>query len=205
MLEDWILAVAKEKFQLSYTNSQTKVSADMSIIPFNIYREASYLSGIRAIWFAKNGKYQEALDEALKNIIIGSAISKSQVTLIGYIAGIYIKDNGLDVMQKVVSLISQDFEILLEYQLELERYQVNSTSSPFIIEYLIWRQGLDSSIFVSSPYLNKLEKLLVKNKFYYKENLTTSYYFDFFSKLVIESQKDCGDVSYVKWPVIFPE
>ena len=203
VLEDWTLAAAKGKFQLPYTNGQAKVSADMPVTPFNIYREAGYLSGIRAIWLAKNGKYQEALDEALKNIIIGSAISKSQVTLIGYMSGVSIKDNGLDVMQKVISFIPQDFEIPLKYQLELTEYQAEKNSSPFIIEYLVWKQGLDRSLFLSNPYyLTDLERLLVKNRFYYKENLTASYYFDFFNKLVIESQKDCGDLSYVKWPVI---
>jgi hypothetical protein len=201
VLENWTSAASKDKFQLPYTNEHSKISRDMPVTAFNIYREISRLSGIKAINLVKDGKYQEALDEASKSIIIGNNIENSQAPLIAHLVGIAIKDNGLDVLQKVISIIPEDFEVSKEYQLELEKQQAEKNASPFIIEYIVWKQALDNSEFINNPYLTDLEKLLMKNSFYYKENLTLSYYYDFYAKIVIESKKDCDKINKVKWPV----
>lgn len=202
VLADWTSAAAKGKFQLPYTDDPSKVSGDIPVTPFNIYREISRLSGMRAIWLAEDGKYREALDEALKNVIIGNAIENSQGPLIAYLVGISIKHNGLDVLQKVITMIPQDFQISSEYQSVLEKYRELNNSSPFIIEYMVWKQGLDSSLFVNNPDLTNIEKFLIKNPFYYKENLTLSYYYDFYNKLVIESKKNCEEIKKIEWPVV---
>ncbi|MCF7795393.1 hypothetical protein K9M50_03475 [Patescibacteria group bacterium] len=201
VLEDWTIAASKDKFQLPYTNEHSKISRDMTVPPLNIYREISRLSGVKAIWLAEEGEYQEALDEALKSIIIGNNIENSQAPLIAHLVGIAIKDNGLDVLQKLISIIPEDFEVSNEYQLELEKQEAEKNASPFIIEYIVWKQALDNSEFVNNPYLSNLEKLLMKNSFYYKENLTLSYYYDFYAKIVIESKKDCDEINKVEWPV----
>jgi hypothetical protein len=201
-LEDWTQAAAKGSFQLPYTDNISKISRDIPVTPFNIYRDISRLSGIKAIWLAKDGKYQEALDEALKSIIVGNSIENSQGPLIAYLVGISIKDNGLDVLQKVITIIPQDFQIPSKYLSELEKYRAEKNSSPFIIEYMAWKEGLDKSTFSSNPDLTKLEKMLMKNRFYYKENLTISYYFNFYNNLVIESEKNCENIEKVEWPIV---
>ena len=43
-------------------------------------------------------------------------------------------------------------------------------------------------------------KILIKNKFYFKKNLTISYCFDFYNKLAVEAEKDCSDLKKVQEP-----
>jgi len=41
-------------------------------------------------------------------------------------------------------------------------------------------------------------KILMKNKFYFKKNLTTSYYFNLYDRLAIEAGKDCSEIVKVQ-------
>jgi len=198
VLQDFSSAAAKGKFQLPYTDDPSKISRDIPITPLNVYREISRLSGVKAIWLAKNGQDKEALGEAFKAIIVGNAIENSQGLLITHLVGIAIKDNGLDVLQKVISMIPKDSLVLSEYQSKLENYKAKGNSAPFSIEYLVSKQSLDN---FGQDYDTKLgagTKILIKNKFYFKKNLTTSYYFDFFNKLAVESKKDCSEVKEIQ-------
>lgn len=112
-------ATTKGVFQLPDADNQSKISSDMPVTPLNSWREASRLSGVKAIWLAKNGKSREALDEAFKSIVMGNAIENSQGLLITHLVGIGVKDNGLDILQKVISIIPQDSPLLSEYQSKL--------------------------------------------------------------------------------------
>jgi len=191
-------AAAKGAFQLPDADSQSKISSDMPVIPANSWREASRLSGAKAIFLAKNGENGEALDEAFKSIIIGNAIENSQGLLITHLVGISIKDTGLDVLQKVISIIPKDSLILSEYKLKLENYQAQGNPAPFITEYLVSKQSLDNLEQGRNNLFGAVSKILIKNKFYFKKNLTISYYFDFYNKLAIEAGKDCQEVKKVQ-------
>jgi hypothetical protein len=170
----------------------------MPVTPLNSWREASRLSGVKAIWLAKNGESKEALDEAFKSIIIGNAIENSQGLLITHLVGISIKDNGLDILQKVISIIPKDSLILSEYKLKLESYQAKGNSAPFITEYLVSKQAWDNLKQGSANRFGTISKILIKNKFYFKKNQTISYYFDFYNKLAIEAGKDCSEVKKIQ-------
>jgi hypothetical protein len=190
-------AAAKGVFQLPDADNQLKISSDMPVTPLNSWREASRLSGVNAIWLAKNGKSREALDEAFKSIVVGNAIENSQGLLITHLVGIGIKDNGLDILQKVISIIPQDSPLLSEYQSKLGNYQAKGNSTPFINEYLVVKQAWDNIEQGGNNRFGMFSKILIKNKFYYKKNLTISYHFDFYNKLAIEAGKDCSEVKKV--------
>lgn len=191
-------AASKGVFQLPEADSQSKISSDMPVTPLNSWREASRLSGVKAIWLAKNGQNKEALNEAFKSIIIGNAIENSQSLLITNLVGIAIKDTGLNVLQKVISIIPQDSSVLSEYQSKLENYQAKGNSSPFITEYLVSKQAWDNIEQGGNNRFGTISKILVKNKFYFKKNLTLSYYFDFYNKLAVEAEKDCSELKKVQ-------
>jgi len=201
ILQNFSSAADKGKFQLPYTDDPTKISRDMPVTPINGWREMSRLSGVKAIWLAENGQYKEALDEAFKSIIIGTAIENSQSLLITHLVGISIKDNGLDILQKVISIIPKESLALSEYKSKLEKYQAKGNSTPFLIEYIVWKQGLDESLQTNNSDLGKVTTILMKNKFYFKRNLTINYLFDFYSQLAIEANKDCSAVKKVKTSV----
>ena len=202
VLEDFTSAAAKGKFQLPDANNPVKISNDMPVTPINSWREISRLSGVKAIFLAKNGQSKEALDEAFKSIIIGNAIENSQSLLITHLVGISIKDNGLDVLQKVISIIPKNSSALLEYQSKLKNYKAKGNSSPFSTEYLVCKQSWDRFGQDSNVDLDRGLKFLTKNKFYFKKNLSTSYCFDFFNRLAIESGKECSEVKKVPGSVM---
>ncbi|MFA6416808.1 MAG: hypothetical protein WCW61_01300 [Patescibacteria group bacterium] len=201
VLQYFTAAAVKGKFQLPDADNQAKISSEMPVIPLNNWREASRLSGVKAIWLAKNGQNKEALDEAFKSIIIGNAIENSQGLLITHLVGIAIKDNGLDILQKVISIIPKNSPVLLEYGLKLENYRAMGNSAPFITEYLVSKQAWDD-LDKSNNQFGTVSKILLKNKFYFKKNLTVSYYFDFYNKLSIEAEKDCSELKKVQEPTI---
>lgn len=200
-LQNFSAAAAKGKFQLPDADAPSKISGDMPVIPLNSWRETSRLSGVKAIWLAKNGQNQEALDEAFKSIIIGNAIENSQSLLITYLVGISIKDNGLNVLQKVISIIPKDSPVLSEYKSKLENYQAAGNPAPFITEYLVAKQSWSNFGQDNNIELGVMVKILVKNSFYFKKNLTLSYCFDFYNKLAREAEKDCSEVKKVEQSV----
>lgn len=197
-LENFTAAAVKEKFQLPSTDNPSKISNSIPITPLNNWRDVSRLSGVKAIWLAKNGQDQAALDEAFKAIIIGNAILNSQSLLITHLVGIEIKSSGLDVLQKVISIIPQGSLALLEYQSKLENYRAIGNSAPLAIEYLVCKQSWNNISQNDNLELTTELKILAKNKFYFKKNLATSYCFDFFNKLAIESRKDCSELKKVQ-------
>jgi hypothetical protein len=198
-------AAAKGVFQLPDADNQSKISSDMPVTPLNNWREVSRLSGVKAIWLAKNGQSREALDEAFKSIIIGNTIENSQGLLITHLVGIGIKDNGLDILQKVISIIPQDSPLLSEYQSKLGNYQAKGNSTPFITEYLVVKQAWDNIEQGGNNRFGMFSKILIKNKFYYKKNLTISYHFDFYNKLAAEAGKDCSEVKKIQGPTMLLE
>ena len=193
-LQDFTLAAAKGKFQLPYTADSSKISNQIPVTPVNEWREISRLSGVKAIYLAKRGQDKEALNEAFKSIIIGDSIENSQGPLIFNLVSISIKDTGLNVLQKVISIIPKDSIALLEYKSKLEKYQATGNKAPFSVEYLICKQSWDNL----EQYDNVGMKILAKNKFYFKKNLSNSYCFYFFNQLTTEYNKNCSEVKEVK-------
>lgn len=204
-LKAFTSAAAKGKFQLPDADTPSKISSDMPVIPLNAWREVSRLSGVKAISLAENGKNKEAVDEAFKSIIVGNAIENSQSLLITHLVGIDIKNNGLDILQKVISIIPDDFVVSSEYQSKLENYQAKGNKSPFVTEYLVCKQLWNNFGQNNKTNLGLVEKILIKNKFYFKKNLSISYCFDFYNKLAIEAEKDCSALKKVQEPSILLE
>ena len=172
----------------------------MPVTPINSWREISRLSGAKAIWLVKNGQSKEALDEAFKSIIIGNTIENSQSLLITHLVGIEIKNNGLDILQKVISIIPEDSLDLSVYKSKLENYQAKGNQTPFAAEYLVCKQMWNNFGQDNRTDLDLGTKMLIKNNFYFKKNLTISYCFDFYNKLAIEAEKDCSELKKVQEP-----
>jgi hypothetical protein len=189
-------AAAKGKFQSPNTDNPDKISADSPVVAMASWREISRLSGVKAIWLAKNGKSGEAINEAFNSIIVGNAMERSQCDLVTYLVGVAMETNGLDVLQKVMSVIPKDYPDLQKYKMKLENYTSISNPSPFEGEYLVSKKSWQEVI--SSKDVNAGLKYVLKNRFYFKLNLTVKYSFDFFNEIIAESQKDCSEVKEVK-------
>jgi hypothetical protein len=206
-------AAGKDKFQSPNTDDPAKISRNSPLEAVGRWRQISRLSGVKAIWLAKNGKSDEAINEAFRSIIIGNAIEKSQCSTIEYLAGISIENNGLDVLQKVISIIPSGSVNLPKYQAELKKYQPSDNPAPFDGEYLMSKKywgdmaqiefdvsgfsKVDEFGFSESYVEIFFTKLLIENKFYFKPNLTISYFNDFYTKIIAENKKNCSEVKLV--------
>jgi hypothetical protein len=198
VLDDFTAAAALGKFQLPDTDGATAITADLPVIPLNGWRDASRLSGVKALWLARQGQNEAALAEAFKSIIIGNAIENSQSLLITNLVGIEIKDNGLNTLKQLMTMIT-DKALLAKYQAQLANYQAIGNATPFITEYLVAKQSLAD--LTNHNQLAWWQKMLLKNKFYFKPNLTLSYYFDFYSRLTVAASQDCASLSPVQTTV----
>jgi hypothetical protein len=190
-------AAAKGRFQSPYTDDPSEISINMPVVAMNPWREISRLSGIKAINLAKNGQSEEALDEAMKIVIVGDSIMNSQDVLISYLVGMAIQDVGLDVLQKVISMTPDNYSEFDKYRVELEKYKPETNPTPFIIEYLAHKKVLLEIKQSTDEYLPKTWKFLLNNRFYFKPNLTVSYVFNSSAKSVAESKKKCSDMKGV--------
>jgi hypothetical protein len=184
-------AAGKVKFQ-------SKIPEGLYLMPSNVWRSAGRISGFKAVWLAKNGRYEEALDEAFKSIIIGETIANSQTELIPWLVGTAIERTGLDILQKVISMIPSGTVDLSKYQTKLENYKIAKNEAPFKSEYLRIKEAMLETARLTDSDV----KLSYKNNFYFKPNLTNSYFYNFFEKLIVESRKECVDIKEVS-PVDF--
>jgi hypothetical protein len=204
-LQYYTSAATKEKFKLPYVDNSSRISDDLPAIPMRTWREASYLSAVKAISHAQQGQEREALDEAMKSIIIGNTIENSQSPLITYLVGMGIKNSGLDVMQKVISIIPQDSLVLSEYKFKLEKYKALGNDTPFLIEYFALKQSLESLEGSIRSEFGGLPKIVTRNRFYFKKNLTHSYFFEFYKQLTMEAKKNCPEMQKVGSPLVLTE
>jgi hypothetical protein len=193
LLDDNKLALQYFDQAASKTKFQSKIPEGFYLMPSNVWRSASRISGFKAVLLAKNGRYEEALDEAFKSIIIGDTIARSQTELIPWLVGTAIERNGLDILQKVISMIPSGTADFSKYQAKLENYKVAKNEAPFKSEYLRIKEAMLESARLTDSDVN----LSCKNNFYYKPNLTNSYFYYFFEKLIVESRKECPDIKEV--------
>ncbi len=189
-------AANKTGFQMPYTDDPAKISRNMPVVPLNAWREVSRLSGVKAIYLAREKQYKEALDEAMKPVIVGNAIENSQSTMIAHLVGIAMKNNGLDILQKVISMMPEDSPYLSEYGEKLSAYRAKGNKSPFSIEYMICKEALSREN-LEKGLGDQVDRLASMNGFYFKRNMTVGYCFDNYKKLSIEAEKDCKDVQEV--------
>lgn len=178
-------AAKKGKFQSPVTAYPDKISFNMPVVVMSDWRQIARLSTVKAIWLAKDGETEKAIEEAFKSIIIGDAIERSQCNPITYLVGISIKDIGFDILQKIIFLSKINRDNLIKYKEKLKKYNLSDNDSQFKIEY----------------FSSKKAALIIKNDFYFKPNLTISYNYQFFKDMILEFKNSCDSEKIVQ-PVI---
>lgn len=201
-------AVSKDKFQDPNTDQPEDLVGNEPI-PFNAWRSMSRLSVIRAHYFLNHNQNKEAMEEALKSVKLGHIIQQSQSDLITFLVGTAIKTNGLQALEKIKTSLGNDDKTFLSS--ELKKYVDNTTGfiSANKIEFLREAkfitdisQGIISDEYVSEDDKGEFKKLS-QNNFYFKPNLTLSYYADL-TRGIISKVNDCADIIYEQ-PLRFPD
>jgi len=122
----------------------------------------------------------------------------SQSSTIEYLIGMSFMKNGFDGIQKITSLLSNK-DLIKTCQDELLKFSIENNTSYLKMEYLGAKNA--SSLIASGHYGfqdSAINKKAVNNKFYYKENKTTSYYADGFTTMIKNTEQNCVNNEIIK-------
>lgn len=96
-------AAQKESFQDPYTDSPEDMVFYNPLASIGAWRNIAKLSKIKAMALSREGKTEEAIDEAFNSVVIGQKIEDSQPSTIEYLVGSAMKRIGLDALTQIIS------------------------------------------------------------------------------------------------------
>jgi hypothetical protein len=184
-------AASKRVFQDPKFSDPAKITPDMVLTPLNTWRQITRVSAFKALYMARQGRELEAMDEAMKSVMVGHLVSTEEnSTLINYLVGVAIKSIGFDTMHKIISVGEIPSEELLKHAVSLEKYTntVSGLASAFKEQYTSMAQSIDKigrEGFESSKNSGEWEGITkedipipLRAKFYYQPNRTKQLYAD---------------------------
>lgn len=193
LLEIWEQASEKNEFLLPTMANPRELTYKSPIIKMNRWRQTNRISLAYAIWLAHIDKNQAAMNQAMQSIKIGDAMIKSQNNLMGYLVGLATKDSALDAIQKIITMTNGKGINKQDLLANLNKYNnKNKSYSYFKSEYIKTKnifQELGNS--KHSDYINNKIKYTVTNNFYFKPNLTTSYFTNYYRQIINNAQNPC--------------
>jgi hypothetical protein len=187
------LAASKSGYGNPTFYSEEKASNAFSIKHWN---DVSYLSGLKAIRLAKHGKAKEALDEAMKSIIVGGAIIEADTSLIEYLGALTFQASGLDAMRKALSLSGPSEGDLFVIQNQLAANKKISRAAFLKFEYTLDKNFIDAISFDNADELPAdLPKYL--DTYYFKKNQTKKARADFYRWQINDFLSDCNSMIFI--------
>jgi hypothetical protein len=176
-------ASTKDKFQSTILEKPEGFSLDRPLVLMNGWRTMSRVSALRAIYLSRQNDNEAAIAEALKSVKIGTMMEQSQADTITYLVGLAIEKQGLDALKKMVSKFSkEDMQYLKnslnDYNVDVtyghkSLYKGEFETAAASIE-LLSKGAFDDALSNSGHYYNLVD--MKKNNFYFKPNLTKSYF-----------------------------
>ena len=211
MLQVFSEASSKSIYQNVNTADPSNIKSTMPIIPMNNWRQASRVSGIKALHLMKQGQDQEAFVEAMKPLQIGYTIEKADNNLmIAYLVGLAMKKNATDVLKILIDKTSLSPEQLKEIQNSVNQYKPITNVSMLKSEYVIFKEANNSMFSEVKRDFGMLEPPL--NGFYFKPNQTISQRADFVRDQIKFYESDCATKPIVSdgfipvlWKMYFTE
>lgn len=198
-------AARKPKFQDPAYADPENITITTVVAPNMNWRRMSRLSAIKALYLAKNGKNQEAIEEALNAVRVGQKIQDSQAPTIEYLIAVAMKETGLETVQKVIASTELSGLELKQYAQSLDQFYKNEGGliSAFKGEYHIVSREIDliaggnkgaAALLEEegSGKLNVADK--VKNNFYFHPNETKSIFAGYTREGIKNADKFCGEI-----------
>lgn len=202
-LKNFSIAASLDSYQNPYLLDSSKVGLLLSIVPFNAARIVSQVSLLRSLWLISEGHEREAVVEAYNSLQIGEAMMKNNVTTTEYLVGMTMYKNAMLCFQKIIPEI-EDEKLLTDTFEKIKAKEITINDSYLKTEYLYSKKSLE---LVASGELGLYESYVnrraMKNKYYYKQNLTLSYYVDDFGNLLDNLNKDCSAKEIISQKVNF--
>lgn len=181
-------AVKKPLYQYYPTADPSKIKLNSSIGSVSSYKNIARISCIKSLYLMQQNRNQEAFEEALKTIILGDKIEKSEnANLLIYLIGISIKKAGLETMQVLIKNSSASNDLLNNYQNKIITYAPSNNTDQFKSEYLIQK---DANSYIKLGLSEG--KTISKNKFYFKPNETIKLSADLMRQQIDRFKKACS-------------
>lgn len=153
-LDIYSQAFDKKVFQYALSANPDDISINLPIVAINSWRQLAYLSSIKAIYLARQGSIELALEEAMKSIVIAQQIEGSKNLLtITYLLALDMKKIGL----KTFDFLSDNFELDFDLN-QLANYYTLSNTDIFKTNYLVLKKSLTEDE--------------ISHSYYYKPNQT---------------------------------
>ncbi len=214
-LAEDIISHNQESFEYFYkatyrSNYQNPVLSNLENInpyadlpPMNSWRRMAQFSSIRALYLSKQGKDKEAIHEALNSVYIGQKIQESQVSLLGYLVAISMKETGLETVQRVITSSNLSTEELKKYASDLNQFYKNEDGLISIIktEYYANTSNIDAIANGDTDILqyytderNQDASKRIKDFYHFRPNETKALFSELAKRKIENANKFCDDI-----------
>ena len=200
-------AVHKPKFQNPVFADPENINPNIVLSSLTYWRRMAQFSSIKALYLSKQGKDKEAIDEALNSVYIGQKIQESQVSLLGYLVAISMKETGLETVQRVITSSNLSTEELKKYAKDMNQFYKNEEG--FIVtikgEYHIQSLIIDALVsgntealqFYSEEQSQDISKKL-NNNYYFRPNQTKALFASYARKRIENVNKFCNNIEDIE-------
>lgn len=207
------VAAEKQYIQNPAVSDPTTISPGTVLPLLGTYRTITNISTAKALSLAKQGREKEALDEALKSIVVAQKIQNSQISLIEYLVTLVMKARGLKTIQIIISKGNLDSNILREYTKKLGQYTDNEVGliSGFKAEYhsLAWViDTMTDKIKEGSGAFQKEfgdEYGNVRSSYHFHPNETKTLFAGYARSNIRDTQMYCGNIQPVEIKAAIPQ
>lgn len=140
-----VAASRKPKFQDPALADPKNITPDALVPPLSNWRNLAKISVIYAEYFAKEGRWSEAMEAAMVPARVGQKMQKSQVNMIEYLVALAMKRIGLEAAQDVLAQSTLPTEAIKRYIKELDEFYDNESGlvSAYKMGYHIISTGID--------------------------------------------------------------
>lgn len=199
------------------------ISAASSIPSLREVRDVARLNSIRATYFFKSEKEENAFSEIFRIIKVGHLIQDSR-NLLSYLLGMQIKEMGFQRLRELSSETTLSPEILKNYSEELKSFQANQEGlkNAFKMEYITAANHLEAigAGLFGKPSKEDLEMLraleidieefpflvrgVIKLNYLYKPNQTKRLFAEHFRSEIEKVDKNYNQIKFFEIETLVP-
>ncbi len=207
---------ALERPHFQFPEWQDPKAVDTTTILYSLRgaREIAKLNSVKAQHLLNQGREEEALDLTVKTIKMGQMIQDSpRAPLIGYLAGVAVKDIGLHRLRIMTPSLTLSPESLKGYLIELERFKSNEEALIRVmkmeyVSFINTKSGIDLALAgkLSMEELEEMgmggisfgERVAGRLNYLYKPNKTQKEFAEYYRGFIDNADKGCYEMDLVQ-------
>jgi hypothetical protein len=196
----------KPKYQNPVLADPKNINPNIVFPSLNSWRRMAQFSSIRTSYLSKQGKDKEAIHEALNSVYIGQKMQESQVSFLGYLVAISIKETGLENMQRAITSSNLSTEELKKYAKDMNQFYKNEDGFTIIFKGEYYMQSLIIDALVNGnteileSYTEEQSQDIsqrLKNNYYFKPNKTKAIFAEYARKNIKNANEFCNNIQNI--------